>query len=206
MKTNQLMHVAFSSGEVEIYHGTRMGNLTNLWSVGNVSRVEGGKKAANLTLFLSSGKTKEFIAEIERRTGCKAMEISGKGPHRKTWANIHLMIYAAEHLSTAFHFEVIDTFINNKILSLRDESGDQFKALNISIDHHLPGREGKDNKWVYVQVAKMIKAKATTATDWNHATADDLRERLRIENALCDLLRLGLVKDYAHLRELVEKV
>ena len=43
MKTNQLMSIAFSSGDVEAFHKTEMGNLTQLWNVGNAIRMSGGQ-------------------------------------------------------------------------------------------------------------------------------------------------------------------
>ena len=38
MKTNQLMNVAFPQGTLEIFHKTAMGNLTDLFSLGNKQR------------------------------------------------------------------------------------------------------------------------------------------------------------------------
>ncbi|MCP4320906.1 MAG: KilA-N domain-containing protein [Alteromonadales bacterium] len=207
MKTNQLMTVAFSGGEVEVFHKTAMGNLTQLWSCGNRLRMEGGKSAANLSKFLTSSKTKEFMSVVENSISEPPVHVSGKGNTRKTWANIHMMIYAAEYLSPEFHFEVIDTFVSGKILSYRDESGDNFKAMNIALDNHLPGREGKDNKGLRIQVAKQIKAKVSPeVVSWNFATADDLRYRAEIEDKITSLLSLGVVTGYDHLKTLISKL
>jgi hypothetical protein len=203
MKTNQLMHIAFSGGDVEVFHKTAMGNLTQLWNAGNKLR----EKPANLSLFLSSNATKRFIEVAESKTGGKCFEMTGTGNKKRTWASIHLMIYAAEYLSPEFHFEVIDTFINGKILDYRDESGDEFKAMNIAIDKHLPDRENKDNTGVRIQIAKKIKHKVNPElTSWNLADADDLRYRLKIEEKIVSLLELGVVNDYEHLKQLIGKM
>ncbi len=203
MKTNQLMNVAFSSGDIEVFHKTAMGNLTQLWNVGNKTR----EKPANLTVFLSSEKTKSFIEVVERKTGQKCIEVTGTGNKKRTWANIHLMVYAAEYLSNEFHFEVIDTFIKGKILELRDESGDEFKAMTVAIDKLLPGRNGKDNKGVIIQISKAIKHKVNPELiNWNDADADDLRYRLKIEEKIVSLLELGVVNDYDHLKDLIERM
>ncbi len=207
MKTNQLMKVAFSSGEVEVFHKTAMGNLTQLWSCGNSIRISDGKSAANLTRFLSSEATRSFMEVAEKKSGQKCFEVTGAGNKKRTWASIHLMIYAAEHLSPEFHYEVIDTFVKGKILDLRDEGGDEFKAMAFAINTKLPERGGKDNKGVMIQVSKAIKSKVNPELcSWNNADADDLRYRLKIEEKIISLLELDLVKNYNHLIELISKM
>ena len=203
MKTNQLMSIAFQGGDVEVFHKTSMGNLTQLWNAGNKLR----DKPANLSKFLSSESTKRFMSIVESNTGGKCFEMTGSGNKKRTWANIHLMIYAAEYLSPEFHFEVIDTFIKGKILDFRDESGDEFKAMTAAIDNYLPKREGKTNTGVMIQISKRIKHKVNPElTSWNSADADDLRYRLKIEEKIVSLLELGVVRDYDHLKELVDKM
>ena len=207
MKTNQLMSVAFSEGVVNVFHNTAMGDLTQLWKVGTIMRVNNGMAVPQLNNFLQSQSTKDFIEVCERKTGKPCIEVTGRGKNGRTWASIHMMIYAAEYLSTEFHFEVIDAFINNKILEWRDVSGDEFKALNIAIDNYLPGRDGKSNKGIYINTAKMLLGKVNPSiTTWNDATADELRERAVIENKLVTTLHLGLIRDWEHMKEIIEKI
>lgn len=203
MKTNQLMNIAFNGGDVEVFHKTAMGNLTQLWNAGNKLR----EKPANMSKFLSSESTKRFIEVAESKTGGKCFEVTGSGNKKRTWASIHLMIYAAEYLSPDFHFEVIDTFVKGKILDFRDESGDEFKAMTSAIDNYLPNRGGKDNKGVMIQISRLIKHKVNPElTNWNSADADDLRYRLKIEEKIVSLLELGVVNDYEHLKQLIGKM
>lgn len=157
MKTNQLMNVAFSSGDVEVFHKTKMGNLTQLWKVGNLVRLQGGQSVANLTSFMNSASTKKFIEIVESKTSERCFENTGSGNKKRTWANMHLMIYAAEYLSPEFHFEVIDTFISGKLLELRDDGGDAFNSITHMIDTKLPGRDGKDNKGVIMKKSNKPK-------------------------------------------------
>ena len=207
MKTNQLMSVAFSEGVVNVFHNTAMGDLTQLWKVGTIMRVNNGMAVPQLNNFLQSQSTKDFIEVCERKTGKPCIEVTGRGKNGRTWASIHMMIYAAEYLSTEFHFEVIDAFINNKILEWRDVSGDEFKALNIAIDNYLPNREEKSNKGIYINVARMLLKKVNPAlSSWNDASADDLRDRASIENKLVTTLQLGLIKDWEHMKEIIEKI
>ncbi len=207
MKTNQLMSVAFSEGVVNVFHNTAMGDLTQLWKVGTIMRVNNGMAVPQLNNFLQSQSTKDFIEVCERKTGKPCIEVTGRGKNGRTWASIHMMIYAAEYLSTEFHFEVIDAFINNKILEWRDVSGDEFKALNIAIDNYLPNREEKSNKGIYINVARMLLKKVNAdLSSWNDASADELRERASIENKLVTTLQLGLIKDWEHMKEIIEKI
>lgn len=207
MKTNQLMSIAFKNGDVPVFHGTAMGDLTQLWRIGNISRASEGKPPANITRFLESSATKEFMEIVEINTGKKCIEKVGKGKSAKTYANIHMMIYAAEYLSSQFHFEVIDKFINDKILELRDSGGESFKALNILIDIKLPDRTGKDNKGIYITVAKMLKKKIdTNLNSWNDATADQLRTRDFYEQQLASFLKMNLIKDWDHMKQIIENL
>ena len=207
MKTNQLMSVAFSEGVVNVFHNTAMGDLTQLWKVGTIMRVNNGMAVPQLNNFLQSQSTKDFIEVCERKTWKPCIEVTGRGKNGRTWASIHMMIYAAEYLSTEFHFEVIDAFINNKILEWRDVSGDEFKALNIAIDNYLPNREEKSNKGIYINVARMLLKKVNPAlSSWNDASADELRERATIENKLVTTLHLGLIRDWEHMKEIIEKI
>lgn len=206
MKTNQLMNIAFDSGTVEVFHKTAMGNLTQLWSCGNLLRLKDGKSVANLSNFLKSGKTIEFIDALKEQ-GITPMEITGRGNTRRTWACLELMIYAAEYVSVSFHVEVIQTFIRGKILDFRDESGDNFKAMNIAIDSYLPERDGKDNKGVRIQVAKQIRHKINPElTNWNLASADELKFRCEIEDKITSILKLGLINNYDHLKSVIGEI
>ena len=75
------------------------------------------------------------------------------------------------------------------------------------IDQYLPEREGKDNKGIFINVSKMIKAKVMPGDkQWNDADANQLRKRDEYEEKLCAVLKLGLVKNWEHLKEIIEKM
>ena len=210
MKTNQIMSVCFQEGVLHIGHKTKMGSLTDLFSIGNKMRIVEGKTPANITHFVQSKATQDFIAECMSAQNIQYEDVvrtAGRGKSARTEANLHFMIYAAQYLSVKFHYQVIDTFINNKILQWRDDSGDQFIALNVAIDAYLPDRQGKDNKGVFIQVAMRLKAKLLTdGVEWNNASHQQLEERAKLEKSLVQFLQLGMVRDYEHLKELIDKV
>ena len=118
------------------------------------------------------------------------------------------MLDAAAWLDAGFKVDLYDTFINHKILTWRDDSGDEFINLNLAIDAYLPGREGKDsNQGLYINAAKILKEKIQPEeNDWNKASYPKLELRTTIERKLCDFLRMGVVRDWEHLKELMVKV
>jgi hypothetical protein len=181
-----------------------MGSLTALWNIGNKTR----KSPANLTNFLQSESTKEFIAASEKEWGMTGMvAVTGRGNQKQTMAHVCVMIYAAEYLSPAFHAHVIKTFCEDRILQWRDSSGDEFKAMNIVIDHYLPGREGRDNKGIFIQTAVLIREKINPdGGGWNTATAEQLQRRDRLQNDITKFLKMGFIKDWNHLKETISKL
>lgn len=130
-----------------------------------------------------------------------------RGKSGGTWVHLMLLLDAAAFLDAGFKVQVYETFINNKILQWRDEGGDNFLSLNIAIDAYLPDRVGKDNKGVYIQCAIRLKEKLQPdGGAWNTASHLQLERRAKVEEQLVSLLRLGVVRDFTHLKELIDKV
>lgn len=106
-----------------------------------------------------------------------------------------------------FELSVYHTFVTSKILQWRDDSGTEYNILKDAINLYLPNREGKDNLGVYIQTAKRIKSKINPDGDeWNTANHTQLERRTHIEKTLVQLLELGVVRDYEHLKELLDKL
>jgi hypothetical protein len=138
------------------------------------------------------------------------VKVVGKGSKSRTMAHISVAIYVAEQMSPVFHAHVIKTFLEGKLLEFREMGGTEFKNLNAAIDLYLPGRQGADNMGIYIQAAKLIRAKLlgadATAGGWAVATAAQTLSRYEAERALVQMLSLGLVKDWEHLKDLIAKV
>ena len=217
MKTDQLMTVCFPQGDLHISHKSMMGSLTDLFNIGNKMRVMEGKGVANMTLFINSASTQGFIRIICEEQACHPDSVitrTGRGKSSRTEASLHLLIYAAEYLSTRFHYQIIDTFITGRLLQLRNDGGDEFGMLNRAIDRYLPGREGKaSNQGCYINIAKIIRrrcnlVKPENDETWNQSIAnkDAQLARYEMQHKLVNLLELGLVRDWEHLKELVDRV
>jgi hypothetical protein len=219
MKTNQLMTVALPNGTLDIYHKTAVGSLTDLFSLGNGQRILDGKKPMNQSLFIKSKATQEFIQIIAKELSMSSDEIvfsKGRGKASRTYGQLHFLIYAAEKLSPTFHFHVIDIFLSKHLLQLRDDGGNVFKTLNLAIDQWLPDRKEKNNMGCYIQVAKMLSAKIfpeikqfeTGVNIWNTDLAIYDKQYLRedYEDKLVSFLKAGLIRDWEHLKAVIEKL
>ena len=210
MKTNQVMTVAFEHGTLSIEHKTAMGNLADVFAIGNKHRILTNKSSANITHFCNAVGTQEFLDSVAKRLNVEKSTLLytvGTGKKARVMANIFLIIYAAEYLSPDFHVEVIDTFINSKLLSWRDDSGDHFKGLNEEIKTVSENLLGKPaHKGHFITLAKIVNARIGDKLDWNTATAEQLKERDRIETGLCTVIKLGLVKDWEHLKQIAAEI
>jgi hypothetical protein len=238
MKTNQMMTVKFGGQSMQIEHLTSMGNLTELWVIGNEYRKRRGYEPLRLDNWLKRPQTAEFVRDVEEDLGIENIGIfeslessdselienpkknrgtvptvksplikTKRGNSGGTWAHLYILLAAAMDLDSKLRLEMIKLFIENKLLEWRDSSGDNFKSLNLAIDAYLPDRDGKDNKGVYIQIALAIKHKILPDGDtWNTATPAQLEKRTLIEQHLITILRIGLIRDYAHMKEVVAKL
>ncbi len=219
MKTDQLMTVAFPNGTLDIYHKTAVGSLTDLFTLGNYQRVLDGKKLTNQTLFLKSKATQDFIKIISRELNLSPEKIvfsKGRGKGSKTYAQLHFLVYAAEKLSPSFHFHVIDIFLNKHLLKIRDDGGNVFKTLNLAIDTWLPDRKGKNNLGCYIQIATILRAKIfpeikefnSSINIWNTDLATYNKQFLRedYEDKLVAFLKADLIRDWEHLKDVIDKL
>lgn len=205
---DDMIKYALSSEDTLKIGNVTLKNITQFWKICEMqSAYEGNKADKSLHHFLKNVSTKEFISVLNDKYKSDCVHIIGTAAKAQTYAPVDLLFFAGKKISTEFHLEVIDAFINNKILEWRDVSGDEFKALNIAIDNYLPGRDGKSNKGIYINTAKMLLGKVNPSiTTWNDATADELRERAVIENKLVTTLHLGLIRDWEHMKEIIEKI
>jgi hypothetical protein len=200
MKTNQLMTAMFHGQALRVEHKTGLASLTDVFKIGNKLRTDNGASAANLSDYVASTRTQEFIKATASVWGFDpeaAVQVRGRGNTKATMAHISIAIHAAEYLSPLFHAEVIKEFIQGRLLQYRDESGDEFVAMNTAIDL-LPDRAGLDNYYIYINAAKKIKAKIDPeGGTWNTATAQQLRARYEIEKWVFTCIRTKVLKTYA---------
>jgi hypothetical protein len=83
--------------------------------------------------------------------------------------------------------------MNRAICKILDKSGEDARPYIIEIAKRLADKIG-------------VSKPATGENRWNYANAEQLQARSTIEQKMTDLVNLGLVKDYNHFKELLNKV
>ncbi len=149
METNQEMIVKIGDGNIIIGHLTQMGKLNDIFEIGNRYIIRENKKTKSIEQFLTLPDTWEFILEVEMQQNPNRrsdhLEIprkdkgrkvkygeamknfsviksqrGGKPENRGIWANLHILLKGAMYLSPKLEYEIIDVFLNSKILFFRD--------------------------------------------------------------------------------------
>jgi len=203
-----VMQADFFGNSVRCYTGGKMVSLTDLAKAGNKWRVANDLSIKPLAQILDSASFEEFKKVAEKdMPGEEIIRHEGRGNTKRTMGHVILAVYIAEQFSPEFHYKVIKTFVEGKLLEFREMGGTEFKSLNAAIDRYLPegGSVGK-----YINAAKIIRAKVlgkdAEAGDWDSASVQETHSRYDIEKRLVDVLSLGVVRDWEHLKELIEKI
>jgi len=205
------MEVDFFGSSVRAETNGYLVSLNDLFTAGNVWRLQNGKAVLQLGSFLNSKGLSEYIDAACKEWGLSEdsfVKRVGKGKYTRTMVHLSVAILAAEYISPVFHARVHREFIEGKLLEFRSLGSTEFTTLNAAIDQYLPGREGKDNKGVFIGVAvklrEKILGKGATTESWNKAPVGQTQLRFDIEKKLSWSLKAGLIKDYDHLKAVIE--
>jgi hypothetical protein len=205
MKTNQIMTVTLLDGTLEIGHLDMFGDLNALFIIGNRHRTLLGLPLIRVEIWRTLTGVKEFIERVGIEIGEPALRTkAGKSGGIK--AHLYILLDAAAYLSADLKLEMYKKFVEGKLLEWRDRSGDNFIELNASLALNAIDVLGKDaHKGHFITLAKSIKNRCEVE-DWNLATPQQLRLRTHIEESLSTMLKVGVVKDWEHLKKLSENV
>ena len=208
MKTKKHMIIAIGNFEIEADSLKKEIDLTSLWKAINGDRLTYGKSMINYTNFMRSVGTLEFIEELKRSGYEDPVRHNGKtGKASKSYCCVTFALFAMQHASPKLNRIMIEEFVAGRIMENREKSCDLYKGLNIAIDTKLRGRQGADNKGLYIQCAKRIKAHVKpTDDDWNKATAEQIRRRVDIEERAITVLSTGLVEGKEGLYDVIDSV
>lgn len=211
--SNHVMSVDFFGNSVRAETQGNMVCINDLLLAGNKYRSSNGLSTVTMQQIKSSVGLLAYIKSASNVWGIHEdalMKVIGKGNKARTMAHISVAIYVAEQLSPDFHAQVIKTFIEGKLLEFRDLGGTEFRELNAAMDLYLPDRQEKDNKGVYIQTAIIVRRKLlgkdAVAGDWNNASVAQIHSRYELEKYLVKTLSMGLVKDWYHLKEIIERL
>ena len=215
MKTDQLLTLTFSGADVTLNHATAYGDLTRVLEAANLYRTQDGdgKPIQLASLLNSEGFARQcalLADDVDFSLDTRGTHYKvGKGRSTRTEAHVMLLLYVAQVVSPRFHYEFNKRVVLSDICRWRDDSGNEFIALNSALANCQQRVLGKPaHQGHYIQMAKSIRAKLLPADHlgWNYATAEQLRQRTEVEQTLVKLLQLGVVRDWEHLKELIGKV
>jgi hypothetical protein len=183
--------------------------LNDLVAGFNAVRLSKNQSAMQLSSVLTSAGLAAYKAEAALAWGIdEALLVqqvrTGKAKNQsRQFGHISVALYIAEIASPAFHAAMHKEFVDGRLLQFREQGGTEFRKLNAAIDKFLPGRDGKDNKGCYINAAKIIRNKVTNNDGddaWAFANAQQQELRVKHEQSAVDMLRLGMVRDWEHLK------
>lgn len=182
---------------------TGMVNLKTLEVVGNAyngvtSESQSGYK--RLRDWLSLDSTKEFIDVCEEKSSKRDLSLgenkvlirTGRGKNAKSMASIHIAIDFAMWLNPRFKYEVIDTFINKKILDARLLGIDSIKKLTDAMKEKFQDINQADYVSVNMAINRKVNGEFVKGWDVATATADKQQQRARIIDTCVTLINLGV--------------
>ncbi len=212
MKTNMTLAVNLGEHQLQVEHLTKIGSLNELVKIGNDYRKSIGKKPMRMDVIVKSVWFKEFVEQIEKelkesnptKSGIipKSM-ITRKGNTRKrgTWVHLKIMLRVAIEMNPEFASQVIETFINGKLLEHRDLAGDNFNILTASV-----------SKFEDVNYQRLARAMNYIVFDKHEkgirqtATKEQLKELHELEQQLNFIVKNELVNDFSALMNVMRKL
>ncbi|EIJ2861369.1 hypothetical protein LIS17_004084 [Salmonella enterica] len=200
----------FPYGEVEF---TRDGYIdaSTLTIQMNRWRFDNGLQPRNLAQILKTDDCKNFMRVCEGETGIVPLKTS-RGRNGKTWLCLHLAVYIAEQYSAYFHFLVIDRFITQRQVELRNIGAVSFVELNAAVSRMIERTEGRiGHSGHFIQVAKAVKEsvdirEVTGFDTWDSQDAKTNQLRSDIQKALVTLLDMEAINTWDELKETIPRV
>lgn len=203
MKTDMDLQVTFRLGRLTVPHKTLMVSAKEFFILVNHYRSEAGLPATSFKAWRNTQAAREYVDFLEAQ-GVEAVKISRGRADSKM--HLKVAIRAAIDLAPAFADEVIEMFMEKKLPLWRDAAGDAYKERSEAIAAAAVPVLGKPAHQGHFRTLADIVRKRCGVENWNSATAEQLQERFRIENSLAQLLRLNVVRDWDHLKELAKTV
>lgn len=124
---------------------------------------------------------------------------SKRGKYGGTWAHLNIMIRVAIEMSPEFADQVINTFIEGKLIKYRDVGGITFKALTSAYQGwYIRKHKEEATPEKYKEVARYVKT-TVGVHDWNKATEDQDEFRIRMHEMMYYIYNHDLTKKEANL-------
>lgn len=207
----KLQTLEFPYGEIT-FDRENFINVNELVDQMNRWRLDNGMGFKHLRQLMTTDGFKAFKAECEKQLGIKdAIKIT-RGRNGSTYVCLHLAVYIAEQYSTYFHFLVIDRFITQRQVELRNIGAVSFVELNAAVSRMIERTEGRiGHSGHFIQVAKAVKEsvdirEVTGFDTWDSQDAKTNQLRSDIQKALVTLLDMEAINTWGELKETIPRV
>lgn len=207
----KLQTLEFPYGEIT-FDRENFINVNELVDQMNRWRLDNGMGFKHLRQLMTTDGFKAFKAECEKQLGIKdAIKIT-RGRNGSTYVCLHLAVYIAEQYSTYFHFLVIDRFITQRQVELRNIGAVSFVELNAAVSRMIERTEGRiGHSGHFIQVAKAVKEsvdirEVTGFDTWDSQDAKTNQLRSDIQKALVTLLDMEAINAWDELKETIPRV
>lgn len=186
MKTEVVMKRPLFGMEVSQKSKSEMLSGTDLVKAGNKWRRANEMSDFNLSQWLKSAGTAEFMKELESKYG--TVLIKGRGRSAHTWMHPLLFIDCALAMSPRLKIETYE-WLFDSLLKYRNDSGDSYTKMVGSLYNRWSDK--KTFPKFIQQVARDIRTLCQTE-DWQRADEKKLKVRYELQNEialLCDVLQ-----------------
>ena len=186
MKTEVVMKRPLFGMEVSQKSKSEMLSGTDLVKAGNKWRRANKMSDFNLSQWLKSAGTTEFMKELESKYG--TVLIKGRGRSAYTWMHPLLFIDCALAMSPRLKIETYE-WLFDSLLKYRNDSGDSYTKMVGSLYNRWSDK--KTFPKFIQQVARDIRTLCQTE-DWQRADEKKLKVRYELQNEialLCDVLQ-----------------
>lgn len=207
----KLQTLEFPYGEIT-FDRENFINVNELVNQMNRWRLDNGMGTREIRQVMATDAFKDFKAECEKQLGIDSAIKSTRGRNGSTFACLHLAVYIAEQYSTYFHFLVIDRFITQRQVELRNIGAVSFVELNAAVSRMLERTEGRiGHSGHFIQVAKTIKEsvdirEVTGFDTWDSQDAKTNQLRSDIQKALVTILDMEAINTWGELKETIPRV
>ncbi|AGF87706.1 hypothetical protein [Salmonella enterica] len=207
----KLQTLEFPYGEIT-FDRENFINVNELVDQMNRWRLDNGMGFKHLRQLMTTEGFKEFKAECEKQLGIKDAIKVTRGRNGSTFACLHLAVYIAEQYSTYFHFLVIDRFVTQRQVELRNIGAVSFVELNAAVSRMIERTEGRiGHSGHFIQVAKLVKEsvdirEVTGFDTWDSQDAKTNQLRSDIQKALVQALDMEFINSWDELKETIPRV
>jgi len=159
-------------------------SATELIKAGDLFRRKEGMSDFNITAYMNSASTKDFISEVEKKYG--NCIIKGRGRSAQTWVHPLVFIDIALAINPKLKLEVYE-WIFDHLIKFRNDSGDSYKEMSAALFTRF-GNVREFQKYI-ASVADEIRD-ALNVSDWQTATEQQLEKRDKIHRSIKLLCRV----------------